>query len=137
MKVSGPGTLLIIATIGWLSLVTCSASVSDEVALRHWAFKPLAGAMPTRVKDTTRVQTGVDSFILARLEEKGLTLAPIAEKRILIRRATFDLIGLPPTPEEVAAFVNDNSPEAFAKVVSRLLSSPHYGERWGRHWLDV
>jgi hypothetical protein len=82
-------------------------------------------------------QTPVDNFILATLEAKGLTPNPIADKRTLIRRATFDLIGLPPTPEEVEAFIKDESPDAFAKVVDRLLASPHYGERWGRHWLDV
>src|SRR5205085_11196843 len=79
----------------------------------------------------------LDCFILARLESKGLTPAPAADKRTLLRRVTFDLIGLPPTPEEVAAFEADAAPDAFAKVVDRLLASPHYGERWGRHWLDV
>ena len=82
-------------------------------------------------------QTPVDNFILAKLDENGLKPNPPADKRTLIRRATFDLIGLPPTPEEVQDFVNDPSPDAFAKVVDRLLASPHYGERWGRHWLDV
>jgi hypothetical protein len=79
----------------------------------------------------------VDHFILAKLDENNLKPNPPADKRTLIRRASFDLIGLPPTPEEVRDFVNDNSPDAFAKVVDRLLASPHYGERWGRHWLDV
>ena len=79
----------------------------------------------------------LDRFILAGLEQKGLAPAPAAEKRTLIRRATFDLTGLPPTPEEVDAFLADRSPDAFAKVVDRLLASPRYGERWGRHWLDV
>src|SRR5206468_2377507 len=71
------------------------------------------------------------------LEEKGLSPAAPADKRTLIRRAAFDLVGLPPTPQEVEAFLADNSPEAFARVVDRLLASPHYGERWGRHWLDL
>jgi hypothetical protein len=79
----------------------------------------------------------VDHFILAKLDASGLKPNPPADKRTLIRRATFDLIGLPPTPEEVQAFVSDDSTNAFAKVVDRLLASPHYGERWGRHWLDV
>jgi hypothetical protein len=82
-------------------------------------------------------KTPVDHFILAKLDEKNLKPNPPADKRTLIRRATFDLIGLPPTPEEVQDFVDDTSPDAFAKVVDRLLASPHYGERWGRHWLDV
>ena len=83
------------------------------------------------------MQSPVDAFILAKLESAGMQPAQPADKRTLIRRATYDLIGLPPTPEEVAAFVADESPDAFATVVDRLLASPHYGERWGRHWLDV
>ena len=79
----------------------------------------------------------IDNFVLARLEAGGLSPAPPADKRTLIRRATFDLIGLPPTPAEVDAFLADNSADAYAKVIDRLLASPHYGERWGRHWLDV
>src|SRR5207302_168397 len=78
-----------------------------------------------------------DNFIQAKLDAKGLKPAPAADKRTLIRRATYDLTGLPPTPDEIAAFLKDDSPEAFAKVVDRLLASPAYGERWGRHWLDV
>src|SRR5262249_29775025 len=84
-----------------------------------------------------RVQTPIDAFILAQLEAKGLTLAAKADKRTLLRRATFDLIGLPPTPAEIDAFEADTANNAFEKVVDRLLASPHYGERWGRHWLDV
>ena len=79
----------------------------------------------------------IDRFILSALEAKGLRPVGDADRRTLIRRATFDLIGLPPTPEEIDAFVNDPSPDAFARVVDRLLASPHFGERWGRHWLDV
>jgi hypothetical protein len=89
------------------------------------------------VSNANWCQTPVDNFILAKLDAAGLKPNPPADKRTLIRRATFDLIGLPPTPEEVQAFVDDESPDAFAKVVDRLLASPHYGERWGRHWLDV
>ena len=77
------------------------------------------------------------SVISAKLEEQGLKPVRPADRRTLIRRATMDLIGLPPTPDEVDAFVNDKSPDAFAKVVDRLLASPHYGERWGRYWLDI
>jgi hypothetical protein len=83
------------------------------------------------------VRSPIDRFVLAKLEAKGLRPAAAADKRTLIRRATFDLIGLPPTVEEIDAFLTDNAPDAFAKVIDRLLASPHYGERWGRHWLDV
>ncbi len=106
-------------------------------ARTHWAFQPVTEQAVPSVKQQSRVQTPVDAFIFAKLERTGLEPAPRADKRTLIRRATYDLIGLPPTPEEVAAFVADESPGAFATVVERLLRSQHYGERWGRHWLDV
>jgi len=102
-----------------------------------WALQPVSEpAIPT-VANSGWVRTPIDAFILAELEERALTPAPPADKFALIRRATFDLTGLPPTAEEVEAFLADASPEAYAKVVDRLLASPHYGERWGRHWLDV
>jgi len=102
-----------------------------------WAWQPLTHPKPPEVNNRTWGRSPIDNFILAKLEEKGLKPNPTADKRTLIRRASFDLIGLPPTPEEVEAFIKDTSPDAFAKVVDRLLASPHYGERWGRHWLDV
>lgn len=108
-----------------------------DPSVKHWAWQPLKKPVVPDVKNKSWAQTPVDYFILAKLEENNLTPNLIADKRTLIRRASFDLIGLPPTPEEVEAFINDASPDAFAKVVDRLLASPHYGERWGRHWLDV
>ena len=102
-----------------------------------WPFKVFHKPAPPAVKDTMWAKTPIDRFILAKLEEKGLKPAAPAGRRDLIRRAYFDLIGLPPTPNEVDSFINDKSPNAFAKVVDRLLADPHYGERWGRHWLDV
>ena len=103
----------------------------------HWAWQPLTKPMVPEVKDTSWCKTPVDNFILAKLGEKSLKPNPPADKRTLIRRATFDLTGLPPTPEEVEDFLKDDSADAFAKVVDRLLASPQYGECWGRHWLDV
>src|ERR1700722_3690889 len=108
-----------------------------ENARAHWAFQPIHDPKVPIVKNKHFVRTPVDNFILSRLEAAHLPLSPGADKRTLIRRATFDLIGLPPTPGEVAAYEADKSPEAFARVVDRLLASPRYGERWGRHWLDV
>ena len=102
-----------------------------------WSFQPLQRSGPPKVKAAESAQTPVDAFILARLENKGLTLNPAADRRTLIRRASLDLLGLPPTPEEVDAFVRDNSPEAWPRLIARLLESPHYGERWARHWLDI
>jgi mono/diheme cytochrome c family protein len=102
-----------------------------------WAFRPVENPAIPGVKDESWPRGAIDRFVLEQLEAKGLHPVAQADKRALIRRSTFDLIGLPPTPEEVEAFVTDESPEAFAKVVDRLLANPHYGERWGRHWLDV
>ncbi|MDP1587077.1 MAG: DUF1549 domain-containing protein, partial [Prosthecobacter sp.] len=100
---------------------------------KHWAFRPIAKPKVPAVK----AENPIDAFIIEKLTEKGMSFAAPTDKRTLIRRATFDLTGLPPTPEEVDAFLADNAPDAFAKVVDRLLRSPHYGEKWGRHWLDV
>ena len=102
-----------------------------------WSFRPIRNPQPPAVQDAAWPQSPIDRFILARLEANGLAPAPPADKRTLLRRVTFDLIGLPPTPEEIDAFLADDAPDAFARVVDRLLASPHYGERWGRHWLDV
>ena len=113
------------------------ATAAEHDLSVHWAFRgPRKRSLP-KVNQPQWCQSPIDYFILARLEEAGLQPAPPADKRTLIRRATYDLIGLPPTPEEIEAFLNDQSPDAFAKVVDRLLASPHYGERWGRHWLDL
>jgi mono/diheme cytochrome c family protein len=101
-----------------------------------WSFQPLRKPPLPSVKDHGWPKSPLDRFILSKLEQKGLRPVKPAGKRALIRRATFDLVGLPPTPEEVDAFVSDSSPDAFAKVIDRLLASPHYGERWGRYWLD-
>jgi len=101
----------------------------------YWAFRPVTKPAPP--KADAWAKTPIDHFIAAKLQEKGLAPVKPADKRTLIRRATFDLTGLPPTPEEVDAFLKDKSARAFAKVVDRLLASPRYGERWGRHWLDV
>jgi hypothetical protein len=103
----------------------------------HWSFQPLKAPTPPAVNNRRWVRNPVDQFILARIEAAGLAPGFAADKRILIRRATFDLIGLPPTPEQVDAFLKDRSPRAFERLIERLLASPQYGERWGRHWLDV
>jgi len=113
------------------------SATADPPAQKYWAFvPPQAPALP-EVKHADWVKSPIDAFVLAGLEAKNLQPAPPASKRELIRRATFDLTGLPPTPDEVQAFLSDEKPDAFARVVDRLLASPHYGERWGRHWLDV
>ena len=101
----------------------------------HWAFRPVGNAQPPRVSAT--LQSPIDQFIVSRLDANQLRAAPPTDKRTLIRRATYDLTGLSPTPDEVSDFLTDDSPLAFTKVIDRLLGSPRYGERWGRHWLDV
>jgi cytochrome c553 len=103
----------------------------------HWAFQPPVRPPGPAVVHSEWPQSTLDGFILAKLEAAGLSPTPRADRRTLIRRVTFDVIGLPPTPEEIDAFLADESPDAFARVVDRLLASPQYGERWGRHWLDV
>ena len=104
---------------------------------RWWAFQPVTRPGVPAVKTSGWAKNDTDAFILAKLEEKGLAPNPAADKLTLLRRATLILTGLPPTPDQVQAFLSDNSPKAFEKVVDELLASPHYGERWARHWLDV
>jgi hypothetical protein len=114
-----------------------TAVVSQAKQEKYWAFVPPVRPAAPVVKDKAWARSPIDAFVLAELEKKGLAPAKAADKRTLIRRASYDLIGLPPSPAEVKAFLDDSSPDAFAKVVDRLLASPRYGERWGRHWLDV
>jgi hypothetical protein len=101
----------------------------------HWSFRPIEPQAPPETK--TPVATEIDRFVVARLEQAGMHLSPPVDKRTWIRRATFDLHGLPPTSEEIDAFLGNDSPDAFAKVIDRLLDSPRYGQRWGRYWLDI
>jgi hypothetical protein len=108
-----------------------------EEARKFWSFQPVKDPVPPKVGDPAWSKTEIDKFIKAKLDEKKLTPVGLASKRALLRRATFDLTGLPPTPEEMAAFLADSSPNAFEKVVDRLLASGAYGEKWGRHWLDL
>ena len=108
----------------------------DE-ARRHWAFRPVRKPSPPTVRDAAWVKNPIDAFVLAKLEENHRAPAQSADRRDWLRRVTFDLIGLSPTPEEVEAFEGDAAPDAFERVVDRLLASPRYGERWAQHWLDV
>ncbi|MFO0846824.1 MAG: DUF1549 domain-containing protein, partial [Gemmataceae bacterium] len=103
----------------------------------HWSFRPVARPEPPAVKGAAWPATPIDRFVLARLEAKGLTPSRPADRRTLIRRLAFDLTGLPPSPDEVDAFLADPRADAYERLVDRLLASPAYGERWGRHWLDV
>ncbi|HZK80411.1 MAG TPA: DUF1549 domain-containing protein, partial [Humisphaera sp.] len=109
----------------------------ERLRREHWAWQPLHDSPPPSVKETGWPRNEIDRYVLAKLEEKGLAPVADADKRTLIRRLTFDLTGLPPTPEDVESFVADTEPNAYAKRVDRLLASHSFGERWGRHWLDV
>jgi cytochrome c553 len=109
----------------------------DQLKKEHWAWQPLRAPAIPAVKDRAWPRSDLDRFILARLEGKGLRPARDAERATLLRRVTFDLTGLPPAPADIDAFLNDNAADAFARVVDRLLASPAFGERWGRHWLDL
>ena len=104
---------------------------------RFWAFQPLKVVEPGAVENAAWPRTMVDRYLLARLEAKGLAPSSEAARNVWLRRVTFDLTGLPPTPAELDAFVADRSDKAYEAVVERLLASPHYGERWARHWLDL
>jgi hypothetical protein len=108
-----------------------------EARKNHWAFRPVAKVGVPELKDATPATTPIDRFLLAKLQAKGLSFSEQADRRTLIRRLSFDLLGLPPTPEEVEAFLNDARADAYERLVDRLLASPAYGERWGRHWLDL
>jgi hypothetical protein len=111
--------------------------VVSEKDRKFWAFRsPIRSPIPA-VKHRERVRTPIDAFILEKLEAKGLTLSPDAERLMLLRRVYFDLIGLPPSPEEIDTFLADTRPDAYDRLVDQLLALPHYGERWGRHWLDA
>src|SRR5262249_41701304 len=113
-----------------------AARVTDKDR-NWWSFKkPVKPSVPA-VANKNQVRTPIDNFVLAQLEHRGWKLQPEADRATLVRRAYFDLTGLPPTPAEVKAFVDDKSSDAWEKVIDRLLASPRYGEQWGRHWLDV
>ena len=113
-----------------------TAPITEEDR-RFWSFRrPVRPAAPA-VKQAARVRNPIDAFLLAKLEDKGLTFAPMPSRTTLLRRVAFDLTGLPPTPTEIGDFLQDESPDAYEKVVDRLLATPRYGERWGRHWLDL
>jgi hypothetical protein len=123
--------------------IAAGAEWADGVELKAkdlwWSRQPLARPVVPAVPEELqlRVRTPIDAFIIQKLQAQGMTLSPEADRRTLIRRLYFDLLGLPPSPEEIAAFEKDADPEAYEKLVDRLLDSPHYGERWARHWLDV
>jgi hypothetical protein len=108
-----------------------------EEELTFWAFQPVRRPEVPPVSPEYHVRNPVDAFLAANLKEKGLRFSPAADRRTLLRRATYDLLGLPPTPEDVEAFLKDDAPDAYERRIDRLLDSPQYGERWGRHWLDV
>jgi hypothetical protein len=122
---------------GALSKTAGSDEGIADVDRNFWSFRLLAHVTAPKVNDPNSVATPIDRFLLARLEAQGLSYSPPADRYALIRRASFDLIGLPPSPEEIQAFVADNRPDAYRRLIERLVASPHYGEHWGRHWLDV
>ena len=113
-----------------------AAKITPE-ARQWWSFRKPVDHSPPVVKNRQQAKSAIDQFVLAKLEERGWKLQPEADRVTLIRRVYFDLTGLPPTPADVKSFVEDRSPDAFEKVVNKLLAAPQYGEHWGRHWLDI
>lgn len=130
-----PGDLAAISPGGQPSTARPAFDLTERA--KHWAFQPLDKQAPPAVSDQTWPRSEIDHYILARMEAAGLSPASAAEKQTLLRRAAFDLLGLPPTPGEMTSFLADDRPDAFSRVVDRLLASPHFGERWARHWLDL
>lgn len=142
MPPKGQLTAAEMATIErWVASLDANLAVGKpkvtDADRRHWAFVPLVRPSLPVTKETTWAQTPIDQFILAKLENNQLSPSAPADKATLLRRVYFDLIGLPPSPEEVQAFIADDSPDAYERIVDRLFASPQYGERWGRHWLDL
>ncbi len=146
MKCGSPFLFPTVAVCAWATVFAPSTRAAAVAVLEgaaersekaHWSFQRVSKPAVPAVRESKWASSDVDRFILAKLEDKGIAPAPRADKRTLIRRATVDLTGLPPTPEEIDNYVNDPSPDAFAHVIDRLLDSPRYGERWGRYWLDV
>ena len=114
-----------------------AATIRSNLQADHWSFQPIRRPATPVLTDQSRIRNGIDAFVLQRLHEERATPSPEANRATLIRRVTLDLLGLPPTPEEVDAFVNQIRPDTYEQVVDRLLASPHYGERWARPWLDL
>src|SRR6266849_4858803 len=129
----GAGSLVL---LGWIFIPTDLLPAQDR-GDNWWSFRSLTRPSIPTVKDQSWIRTPIDSFILAKLESKGLRPSPAADRVTFIRRATYDLHGLPPTPEEIDSFLTDSAPDAYEKLIDQLLNSPRYGERWGRYWLDV
>ena len=119
------------------AFTTAESPPVTEADRSWWAFQPPVRPDVPSVRQQDRVRTPIDAFLLSKLEKKGLVFSPDADRVTLLRRVALDLVGLPPSPDAVPAFVSDNSPHAYEKLIDQLLESPHYGERWGRHWLDA
>src|SRR5438034_681328 len=132
---SRAASLLASIALPFSSIVPISALAANaRETSGHWSLQPLTAPVVRRTSDDT---SPIDAYIIARLATNGLALSPEANRATLIRRLSFDLIGLPPSPREIDDFVQNQFPQAYEQLVERLLASPHYGERWGRHWLDV
>src|SRR5207253_2936275 len=117
--------------------VTAGRTIDLAEGRKSWSFQPLRPVTPPAIRDSSWPSRRIDTFLLAVMEQRGPAPSPPADRRTLVRRVTFDLTGLPPTPEEAEAFVNDPAPDAYEKLVDRLLGSPRYGERWALFWLDL
>ena len=139
MRLCLPPLVLVVGSVLCFqaSPCACAEPVFSARQRSHWAFRAPVRPAPPPVSDPKWIRTPVDAFILARLNQAGLRPADPAGRATLLRRITFDLTGLPPTPRELDDFLQDTQEDAYVRVVERLLASPHYGERWAQHWLDV
>ena len=131
------GSLLIILFLLFSGSVVTAADQRVARKGQHWAFRTVRAPAAPRVSKLSRARTPIDAFVLARLQVSGLELSADADRQTLLRRVHLDLTGLPPTVEEIEAWRTDERPDAYERLIDRLLASPHFGERWGKHWLDV
>ncbi|HSU68416.1 MAG TPA: DUF1549 domain-containing protein, partial [Tepidisphaeraceae bacterium] len=130
--------LFLCGALAWsVALASFAATPAVPADAKHWAYQPIQHPTPPPVSDAAWPRTGVDRFILSKLEAQGLRPVADAPPEVLVRRVYFDLLGLPPTPTQIDEYLKDPAPDRYAKLVDRLLASPQFGERWGRHWLDV
>ena len=141
LKSAAAGLVSLFGLLFWLSGPFAVAAAEKppfgKAEVAYWSFQPIVRPEVPAVAAGDAVRSPIDAFILKQLQDNELTLSPPADRGVFIRRATYDVWGLPPTPSEIDAFIHDESPDAYEKLVDRLLASPRYGERWGRYWLDV
>ncbi|MBI3117831.1 MAG: DUF1549 domain-containing protein, partial [Candidatus Hydrogenedentes bacterium] len=137
VNISRGGLCLMFTALLWLAVAADPSAPASNAAQTHWAYQPIVRAAAPSVQRADWARNPIDQFVLKQLEAEGIAPAPEADRGVLIRRLYLDLLGLPPAPAEIDAFLQDPDPFAYEALAGRLLASEHFGERWGRHWLDL